>query len=253
MDLSFDEFCSFTSSITKEAAEIILRDGNDVTPSEKSDGTIVTETDLLVERRLRARIEEKYPGHGITGEELEDYPSDSPYTWILDPIDGTTSYVRGVPLFGTLVGLLKDGKPLYGSLRLPLLDQMVSGDWKQCLINRSPVKATEFKSWRESLLLTSDERRIENSRYSSPWDELQEKGATFRTWGDCYGYFLLCSGKAEAMFDVQLKPCDVLPLLPIVAGAGCSIVDIGDEPNSDLIVCVPGMEGEIRELFAPKV
>ena len=80
--------------------------------------------------------------------------------------------------------------------------------------------------------------------------ELKNKGGTFRTWGDCYGYYLLCSGKADAMFDIQLKPCDILPLLPIVTGAGCETIDFGDTPNQDMAVCVPGLGGKVANLFS---
>ena len=250
MDLSFDEFYSFTSTITKEAAEIILSESDNLLANTKFDGTIVTETDLLVERHIRSRIEEKYHHHGITGEEFNDHQFGAQYTWIIDPIDGTTSYFHGTPLFGTLVGLLKDGHPVYGALRLPVLEQMVVGDGDRCVINGQDAKAKNFVSWEESLLLTTDERRIERSMYSDSWNELKNKGGTFRTWGDCYGYYLLCSGKADAMFDIQLKPCDILPLLPIVTGAGCETIDFGDTPNQDMAVCVPGLGGKVANLFS---
>lgn len=250
MDLSFDEFYSFTSSITNEAAEIILSQNENLVANIKSDGTIVTETDLLVERHIRGKIEEKYQKHSIIGEELNDHQTGSRYTWIIDPIDGTTSYFHGTPLFGTLVGLLKDDQPVYGALRLPVLEQMVAGDGNRCIINDRDSQSKNFKSWRESLLLTSDERRMEESSYSGAWNKLKKKGATFRTWGDCYGYYLLCSGNADAMFDIQLKPCDILPLLPILTGAGCKVIDFGNEPNMDLAVCVPGLDEEIGILFS---
>ena len=250
MDLSFDEFYSFTSTITKEAAEIIVSENENLVAKVKSDGTIVTETDLLVERHIRSRIEDKYQEHGIIGEEFNDHQADARYTWIIDPIDGTTSYFHGTPLFGTLVGLLKDGQPTYGALRLPVLEQMVAGDGDRCVINDHDARAKNFESWQDSLLLTSDERRMEESAYFDAWNELKKKGATFRTWGDCYGYYLLCSGNADAMFDIQLKPCDILPLLPIVTGAGCKIIDFGNAPNKDLAVCVPGLGDEIATLFS---
>ena len=250
MDLSFDEFYSFTSTITKEAAEIILSENENLVANVKSDGTIVTETDLLVERHIRSRIEDKYQEHGIIGEEFNDHHADARYTWIIDPIDGTTSYFHGTPLFGTLVGLLKDGQPVYGAIRLPVLEKMIAGDGDRCVINDHDTRAKNFESWQDSLLLTSDERRIEESAYFDAWNELKKKGATFRTWGDCYGYYLLCSGNADAMFDIQLKPCDILPLLPIVTGAGCKTIDFGNAPNKDLAVCVPGLGDEIANLFS---
>ena len=133
MDLTFDEFCFFYKHfITKDAADIInSRDLSSIRTEAKPDGTLVTNTDCGVEMFIRSRIEEKFPSHGIIGEEYDDKIKSSPYAWIIDPIDGTTSYHFGVPFFGILVGLLKDGNPVFGSMRLPMLNHMLAGDGSQ--------------------------------------------------------------------------------------------------------------------------
>jgi fructose-1,6-bisphosphatase/inositol monophosphatase family enzyme len=250
MELTFDEFYSFTSTITKEAADIIVsRDPSTIEARTKPDGTLVTETDLEVEMLIRSRIEEKFGDHGIIGEEYDDNIKSSAYTWIIDPIDGTSSYHLGVPFFGTLVGLLKYGKPLFGAMRLPMLDQMLAGDGTQCIINNNRCNVKEFDGFEKCLILTTDEGRIIESTYCDSWKQLKKTGATFRTWGDCYGYYLLSAGKADAMFDIHLKPCDILPILPIVEGAGARIVDFGKNETCDLSVCVPELEDEISNLF----
>lgn len=248
-ELSFDEFYSFTSTITKEAASIITRNNSSISTSTKSDGTLVTDTDFEVEKLIRARIKETYTNHGIIGEEYGDDIKNSPYTWVIDPIDGTTSYHFGVPFFGTLVGLLKEGKPVFGSMRLPMFDQMLAGDGSHCLINGKRCQVKKFDGYEKSLFLTSDEGRMYESSYGKSWSILKETDATFRTWGDCYGYYLLCIGKADAMFDLDLKPCDILPIIPIVKGAGAKIVEFGKNDNRDLSACVPEIEEKISKLF----
>ena len=250
MELSFEEFYSFTSTLTREAQEIILADmSSGVSHESKTDGTIVTQTDLAVERLIRSKIEDRYGDHGIVGEEYGDRTSGSRYTWVVDPIDGTMSYFLGVPFFGTLIGLLYEGKPLYGAMRLPMFDQILAGDGAQCLINDERAAVKGFQSWEDAIVLTTDEERIRQSEYAESWEKFGHKGCTFRTWGDCYGYSLVCSGKADVMIDIQLKPCDILPILPIVEGAGASKVDFGKNENQDLALCLPSVEREISELF----
>jgi histidinol phosphatase-like enzyme (inositol monophosphatase family) len=251
MELTFDEFYSFTSTITKDAADIITsRKPSSIETRTKPDGTIVTDTDLKVESLIRSRIEEKFPDHGIIGEEYDDNVKSSPYTWIIDPIDGTTSYHFGVPFFGTLIGLLNEGKPIFGSMRLPMFNQMLAGDGSQCIINGNRCKVRKFDGFEKSLILTSDDIRMNESIYCESWNQLRKTGATFRTWGDCYGYYLLATGKADAMFDINLKPCDILPIIPIVEGAGARIVGFGKNDATDLAVCVPELEEKISSLFA---
>jgi fructose-1,6-bisphosphatase/inositol monophosphatase family enzyme len=253
MELTFDEFCSFTSSITKEAADIIIsRDPSSIRTSAKPDGTLVTNSDCDIEILIRSRIEEKFPTHCITGEEYDDKIKSSSYTWIIDPIDGTTSYHFGVPFFGILVGLLKDGIPLFGCMRLPVLNLVLVGDGSQCMIDGSQCKVKKFDGFERALILTSDDIRMSSSVYSESWSLLRESGATFRTWGDCYGYYLLCVGKADAMFDLDLKPCDILPIIPIVKGAGARIIDFGKNEASNIAACVPELGDKISGLFANK-
>jgi histidinol-phosphatase len=251
MDLTFDEFYSFTSTITQEASEIITSQNLSVIEtSTKSDGTIVTETDLRIERLLRSRIEEKFPLHSIVGEEYPDKKKSSPYTWIIDPIDGTTSYHLGVPLYGTLIGLLKDEKPQFGSMRLPMFDQMLAGDGSQCLINGNKTQVKKFDGFENSLVLTSDDIRMNDSVYNKSWNHLRSTDATFRTWGDCYGYYLVCTGKADAMFDLNLKPCDILPIIPIAEGAGAKVIDFGETSYCDISVCIPELAEKVTKLFS---
>ena len=107
---------------------------------------------------------------------------------------------------------------------------------KKAFENGRLIQSSKNVSLKESLILTTDENRIRKSNYQTSWNKLSESIAYHRTWGDCYGYYLVCSGKAQVMFDVGLKPCDILPLIPIIRGAGCEIVELR-KPYQDIIVC----------------
>ena len=111
--------------------------------------------------------------------------------------------------------------------------------------NMRDISSTSFN---ESLVLTTDERSISNSIYKDKWDELCNLTRYHRTWGDCFGYFLVCTGKAQVMFDINLKPCDILPLIPIILGSGCKIIELRS-PYKDIIVCTPEIYDEVIKVF----
>lgn len=198
----------------------------------KQDGTRVTEIDFLIEDKLREQIISTYPNHGILGEERKSINPDADFVWVLDPIDGTYGFSKGVPLFGSLIGLNYMGKPIYGFLRLPMInDTWISGDSKQTYINGKVLKTKAFSGMNDSLILTTDQQTLTNSPIYKHWQKAINLGATARTWGDCYGYYLLCLGEADLMVDTGLKPYDILPLIPILRGAGMRIEQLGDKED----------------------
>lgn len=198
----------------------------------KQDGTRVTEVDFIIEDKLREQIINTYPTHGILGEERKSINPDADFVWVLDPIDGTYGFSKGVPLFGSLLGLNYMGKPMYGFLRLPMInDTWISGDCKQTYINGKVLKTKAFSGMNDSLILTTDQQTLTNSPIYKHWQKAINLGATARTWGDCYGYYLLCLGEADLMVDTGLKPYDILPLIPILRGAGMRIEQLGDKED----------------------
>jgi myo-inositol-1(or 4)-monophosphatase len=251
--LSFPVFTDFVEKITTETSLFINKcfDSNIVNKRKKCDGTIVTDVDLNTERYIREQIELSYPSHGILGEELVNKERSTECVWIIDPIDGTFNFARGVPLFGTLIGYLYDESPAYGCMRLPKLgNELLVGDNDTCLLNGRNTKCSSFVSWDEALILTTDEKSIAESSIASNWQILKKREAQFRTWGDCYGYYLLCTGKADAMLDIDLKPYDILPLIPILKGAGLSIVDFSTKRDfTSIVACKPEIEEEFVQLF----
>ena len=197
----------------------------------KGDDTPVTAADRRAELHLRNRIAEAFPDDAILGEELPDRPGRSGFRWILDPIDGTKSFIHGVPLYGTLVGVEHNGQPAAGVIRIPALDECVyaavgGGAWY--LQNHQPpqpARVSQVASLAEGLFLTSDGATFATIGRCGLYDRLQTAARLSRTWGDCYGYLMVATGRAELMVDPVAAVWDLAPLLPILEEAGGTFTD----------------------------
>ena len=185
----------------------------------KKDLSPVTEIDRKAEMMLREMIAKNFPSHAILGEEFGAGGS-AEYTWVLDPIDGTKSFVSGSPLFGTLIALLKDGKPILGAIGLPMRDEVYLGDNQTTEVNGTPVRVKDALSLKEAVILTTDICDIARLKSRPKFDALIEEGKIFRMWGDCYGYALIAGGLTAVMSDAEMNPWDILPLIPVIRGAG---------------------------------
>ena len=191
----------------------------------KADQSPVTAADRGAEEIMRGLIQKRYPGHGIVGEEFGPQNSNAEFVWVLDPIDGTKSFVTGVPLFGTLIGLLHEGQPVLGCIHQPILGQLMIGDTQSTTLNGRVVRTRSTKKIEESTLLTSDPAVIARMPACSGFRRLMDRAALSRTWGDCYGYLLVASGKADVMYDPLMNLWDIAALVPIIRGAGGRITD----------------------------
>lgn len=186
----------------------------------KSDATPVTEADRAAERAMRKAIRERFPTHGLLGEEYGPEREEAEFVWVMDPIDGTKSFVAGVPLFVTLIGLLHHGKPIAGAIAQPVLNELVLGTALGATYNGTPAQIRPCATLEEALLLTTDVSHIDRVHNGVAFTRLRQRTRLFRTWGDGYGYLMLCSGRADVMVDAEMHPWDILPLMPIVEGAG---------------------------------
>ncbi len=193
--------------------------------SYKQDSSPVTEIDKNTEEMIREKILKKFPDHGIIGEEHGNSNPDSEFTWVIDPIDGTKSFISGVPLFGTLVALLKDGKPVVGMINQPVLKERMVGDCKTATFNGRKVCPSDKKDPRGATLLSSDTRHPARMGLGKNWSALENMAAIDRSWGDCYGYMLVCRGLAHIMADPSLEIWDYAALLPVLEGAGVPYCD----------------------------
>jgi histidinol phosphatase-like enzyme (inositol monophosphatase family) len=217
---------TFLPMLAEKSAEVIMPwyANNKMSVSAKADDSPVTQADRDAEEVLRTLIKKKFPDHGIIGEEFGNENEDAEYVWTLDPIDGTKSFITAVPLFGTLIGLLKNKKPLAGMMHQPVLKQLCIGNGESTTLNGSKVSCRK-RTLADCTLLTSEFKNIAKFQKNSNWPALEQKTRLTRTWGDCYGYFLVASGWADIMADPVLEIWDIVPLIPIIQGAGGTISD----------------------------
>lgn len=219
-------FKSFIETLSRDSARAILPHfGNhQLEVDAKDDDSPVTAADRESETCMRKKINQTFPDHGILGEEYGNEKIDAEYVWILDPIDGTKSFISGVPLFTTLIGLLHYGKPILGAIHQPVLGKLCIGDGKQCWLNGDLVSMRQ-RPLSASTLLMSEPYAIEHHQDEHGWRQLVEKTMLHRSWGDGYGYMLVATGWADIMCDPVLEPWDLLPVIPVVEGAGARVTD----------------------------
>lgn len=169
--------------------------------------------------------------HGIIGEEFGNENSDAEYVWVLDPIDGTKSFIFGALSFGTLIALLKNKKPIVGVINHPILTDFLIGDNQSCWLNQKKVHIRKCELLSQATLLTTDHLNIAKYQNQNGFDNLVQQVKLYRNWGDCYGYYLLATGYADIMIDPIMSVWDSLALIPIINGAGGMITDYqGNDP-----------------------
>jgi histidinol phosphatase-like enzyme (inositol monophosphatase family) len=203
----------------------------DFRTEKKSDGSPVTIADRSAEQLLRERIAAAFPHDGILGEEFGETGGTSGFRWILDPIDGTKSFIHGVPLYGTLIGVEHEGRCPAGFVYMPGLDEGVfasagQGAW-HFRGTASPTRAAVSTKAKlsEGLFVTSAIGTFAERGAAAVLESLQKAAYITRTWGDCYGYLLVATGRAEVMIDPILNVWDAAAVQPIVEEAGGTFTD----------------------------
>ena len=188
----------------------------------------VTSADRAIERVLRANIVERYPEHGIVAEEEGERPASSDYTWFIDPIDGTRAFMTGSPLWGTLVGLTHRGLPLFGLLAQPVLEEIFfggpSGSWLIKSDERDRLKSRACTTL-ASAVLASTHPSMFSGASAAAFSALTDRCLLHRFGGDCYNYAMLAAGFIDLVVEGQLKSYDIVPLIPVLEGAGCIVTD----------------------------
>jgi histidinol phosphatase-like enzyme (inositol monophosphatase family) len=222
----------FGVEIAREAGDLTLQYFRraDLKIETKSDNSPVTIADQSAEELLRSRISQRFPGDGIIGEELGTQDGTSGFQWVLDPIDGTKSFIHGVPLYTTLIAVLHEDQPRMGVIHAPATGESVyassgGGCWHVTSRETAPKPARVSNVDRLSggLMLTSE---IEGFRQHSRTDamdvflRLQQAARVARTWGDGYGYLMVATGRAEVMIDPVMNLWDAAPLQTIIEEAG---------------------------------
>jgi histidinol phosphatase-like enzyme (inositol monophosphatase family) len=197
----------------------------------KADESPVTIADKSAEQLLRQRIADAFPFDAILGEEFGETPGTSGFRWILDPIDGTKSFISGVPLYGTMVAVEHSGRALVGMVYIPALDEGVyaevgGGTWHfQGHKTPQPVHVSTKPRLAEGLFVTSQLDNFAKRGAADAFHAIEKAASITRTWGDCYGYLLVATGRAEVMVDPMLCVWDAAAVQPIVEEAGGSFTD----------------------------
>ncbi len=226
-DSMLDKLLAFAVDAAQEAGGVTLKYFRQhLEIEEKADHSPVTVADRETEKLLRRRIEEKYPGHGITGEEFGAERPGAGLRWLLDPIDGTQSFIRGVPLYGVMLGLEQDGQPVLGVVHFPALGETIAarrGGGAKC--NGKPARVSQKSSLAEATLLLTDARGFTAAGRQEAFERVRAVAKFERSWGDCYGHALVATGRAEVMLDPGLSEWDACALLPILEEAGGRFTD----------------------------
>jgi histidinol-phosphatase len=217
----------------------------------KADRSPVTIADRESEALLRQVIGRAFPSHAILGEEEGETAGSAPYRWIIDPLDGTKTFVRGVPLYGVLVGVEAHGTPVAGVIYLPALDEMVAAaSGAGCTWNGRPCHVSNVKRLDQSLVVVTSERaaRVRSGAY----ERLTSAAHLQRTWGDCYGYALVATGRAEVALDPIMNVWDCAALLPILQEAGGHFTDWGGTPTiwgNDAVATNAALHRQVLDLL----
>lgn len=226
----------------------------DLIVQRKADRTVVTDVDRRIEDILRTEIAKEFPLHGIIGEERPDTDIDAEYSWVVDPIDGTLSYISACPLFGTLVALRKGIIPIWGAIHLPALNLLYLGDNASAWCGERLLAVRETPALSNCLLLTTEFDTPAKHQSGAGFNALVKEVGLLRGWGDCYGYTVLANGTADIMADPIMNLWDIAALLPVIRGAGAAVSDWqGKSPETatSLVATHPRHHARVIELLNP--
>lgn len=223
----------FALDAAKQASELILGyyQSSSLVVDAKRDSSPVTEADRGAEKLIRKLIQNEFPHDGVLGEEFGEHRATNEYRWILDPVDGTKSFIHGVPLFGTLIGLEREGRCVAGVCRFPALDEVVyaasgEGTWWQ--IGSQPAKEAHVSTvdkLEDALFCITTIAGWERIDRMDAFESLMKTAKLTRGWGDCYGHALVATGRADVMVDPLMNIWDAAALLPIMEEAGGHFID----------------------------
>ena len=233
------DFEAFVERLAQVSSEVILPFFRSAIGTEdKSRGGAfdpVTEADRGAEAAMRRLIGQTFPAHGVIGEEYGQDRPDAEYVWVLDPIDGTKSFVSGMPTWGTLIGLMHRGRPVYGMMAQPFTRERFYGDGKRaklrtlaaahgdappCEWTIRPLRTRACASLGEATLMTTSPLLIGDDSDREAYRRVEREARIPRYGGDCYAFCALAAGFVDLVIETNLKPYDIVALMPIIEGAG---------------------------------
>ncbi len=183
----------------------------------------VTAADRAAETAMRALIRSTFPAHGIVGEEFGDEHPDAEYVWVLDPIDGTKSFISGMPAWGTLIALMRAGDPVYGLMHQPFIHERFSGDGAKARY-RGPagertLRVRQCAALADAVVFTTSPLLM-NAKDRKTFGKVERAAKLSRYGGDCYAYCMVAAGHIDLVIETGIKPHDIAALIPIINGAG---------------------------------
>lgn len=246
----------------KEAGRLTLDyfQRSDLEVEQKADNSPVTVADREAERTIRRMIADEFPDDGIFGEEMPEHVGRTAYRWILDPIDGTKSFVSGVPLYANLVGVETQGRSAIGVINIPALGECVyaaagQGAWyERGDSDRVPARVAKQKHLKDGLFVTSEIDCYRERDALDAFLALERTAGVTRTWGDAYGYLLVATGRALAMVDAIVSLWDIAAIQPVIEEAGGRLTDWQGKASiytGDAIGANPDVIDEILAITRP--
>ncbi len=193
----------------------------------------VTEADRRAEEAIRNAIKQTFPEHGIRGEEYGEFNTEARFVWILDPIDGTKSFISGLPTWGTLIALLKDDEPILGAMNQPFVGDRFIGVHNLTTLNNNKITTRPCKRLEDATLAITDKEMLQTIEQHEAFNSIATKVKNIRFGGDCYNYSLLAAGYIDLVIEGSLMPWDIQALIPIVKGAGGTITNWNGAEISD--------------------
>ena len=247
--IDFSQFVNELATLSGQAILPFFR--TTLLADDKSKGGVfdpVTEADRAGEAAMRHLIKRAFPTHGIVGEEFGSEDAEREYVWVLDPIDGTKAFMAGLPLWGTLIGLLRDGVPVYGLMHQPFTGERFSGDGAGAAYNgrqgdrtlERKLKTRRCASLADALISTTSPRMFQPDTLAA-YERVERETRIARYGCDCYAYCMLAAGHIDLVIEAGLKPYDIVALIPIIEGAGGVVTDWkGESAAKGGSICAAG-------------
>jgi histidinol-phosphatase len=265
---AMDGRLGFALSLAKAASQETLKffRTSEFQVERKSDRSPVTLADKQAELLIRRMVNETYPEDSLLGEEFGSVSGQSECEWIIDPIDGTKSFISGVPLYSTLVGMTLRGNPILGVIAIPALGELAIagtglGTWygqaSDTSIHNAPIElkrtfVSKQARLQDGLLVVSQSDNFARRNAMSAYHELESEAYVTRTWGDGYGYLLVATGRAEVMIDPIVNPWDVAAVAPVIIEAGGAFTSWSGEYDIRASHCV-GSNGLVHDHVLAKL
>lgn len=251
-----DFYLQAVAEVAKLAGDFAMSHyGRNIAVEIKGDGSPVTVADRGAEERARAWIEQRFPDDGILGEEFGDVRPNAQRRWIIDPIDGTKSFVRTVPLWGTLVAVTEGESVLAGCAYFPAVaETVVAALGDGCFWNGTRCSVSSQSDLASATVLVTDDTFAQREERERAWRKLTAGAGVVRTWGDCYGYLLVATGRADVMIDDVVSPWDAAALYPIITEAGGIFTDWTGKPTAfggDIIATNAALGAQVRNILIP--